>query len=277
MKKNDHAITYFENQARLWTEVYDASDQRSYGFLKRKASVMESIKNFVESDNKFKIVNSIDIGCGAGPYLEDLCQITDKTVIGLDSSKAMINECKKNVVNKTGQIKYEICSSKDIKHPDNSFDLAIAVGHIEYFEDRIQLLKEFYRILKPGAIVIITFPNKLGISRLSGIPRTLHMLVPTKIKINILKFFNIFKRNKKNIDDIYLGTTFTRKEIRRLSKLSGFKVKDIRCVGYSPIRVFGIDLAFKKSKSIAEFIEQKESKPILKYFGNNLIATFQKQ
>lgn len=95
----------------------------------------------------------LDVGCGAGA---DACVaallvgISGK-VIGVDCTPAMINKARK-IARHAALINIEFHEA-DINHlpiADSSIDVVISNGAINLTEDKSEVFKELYRVLKPG-------------------------------------------------------------------------------------------------------------------------------
>jgi methionine biosynthesis protein MetW len=103
-------------------------------------------------------VNSkvLDIGCHTGITLEALkkknCQL-----FGIDMNPWAVNLArKKGIKVKKGDI------TKKLGFPDNEFDAIILDHVLEHVFDSIALLKEAYRVLKPGGKIIVGVPNMVS-------------------------------------------------------------------------------------------------------------------
>jgi len=87
----------------------------------------------------------MDIGCGNKPYREMFDRIA-KEYIGCD-------------VVQSSQNKVDIiCEATKIPLPGSSFDTVFSTQVIEHVGDHRALLKEAYRLLKPGGHIIISGP-----------------------------------------------------------------------------------------------------------------------
>lgn len=51
-----------------------------------------------------------------------------------------------------------------LPYDENSFDVAVCIEVIEHIENQFHLIKELFRIVKPGGRVIVTTPNILNIN-----------------------------------------------------------------------------------------------------------------
>ena len=87
----------------------------------------------------------LDIGCGNKPYQEMFQGIT-KEYVGCD-------------VVQSDQKKVDvICEATKIPLPDSSFDTVFSTQVIEHVEDHQALVKEAFRLLKPGGHFIVSGP-----------------------------------------------------------------------------------------------------------------------
>lgn len=94
----------------------------------------------------------LDVGCGNGEFINYMKRNGWQTV-GIDFDKEAVNAAKsRNLDVKSGNLNEQ-------KFPANNFD-AITIAHvIEHIYDPVELLKECFRILKPGGKLVIATPN----------------------------------------------------------------------------------------------------------------------
>jgi len=116
------------------------------------------IKNIVKSiSQRQKIKKVLDAGCGEGHLLESIYNSAkDYEYYGVDITPVALDRTKLR------------CPFADIKqadisetnYPNDFFDVVICSEVLEHVYNFKLALNEFNRILKPGGILIITFPNE---------------------------------------------------------------------------------------------------------------------
>lgn len=91
----------------------------------------------------------LDLCCGSGQSTKFLVQYS-QNVTGLDISPVSLERAQRNVP----QAKYVEALAEDIPFPDNNFDLVhTSVAMHEMTTSQLQqILKEVYRVLKPGGV-----------------------------------------------------------------------------------------------------------------------------
>jgi len=90
----------------------------------------------------------LDVGCGTGNFTKKLsCLGFD--VIGLEPDDEMREKALKK------ELKCVKGVAEDIPFEDNTFDAAISVAAIEFFEDKLKALNEMLRVVKKGGKVLI--------------------------------------------------------------------------------------------------------------------------
>lgn len=105
-----------------------------------------------------QIVNSriLDFGSGLGITANHLAKNNDVIAIECNSDMVEMRICE----NSYQQIIGDIAKLREQK--DMSFDAVICHNVLEYIEDRKDIIREFYRVLKPNGIISIVKHNHAG-------------------------------------------------------------------------------------------------------------------
>lgn len=145
-KKSSHKLSSIDAY-KLWSNFYDDQPDNVVLYLEEKL-FSEMISQIDISGKKL-----LDIGCGTGRHWKEISDLKPLQLIGIDSSKEMIEKLKR----KFNEAEVFVSKNNSLKNfEDNYFDLIIStltIGHInglgEYF-------REWNRVLKPDGEIIIT-------------------------------------------------------------------------------------------------------------------------
>jgi ubiquinone/menaquinone biosynthesis C-methylase UbiE len=117
----------------------------------------------------------LDLGAGEGQAVELLNKLGIEAV-GTEVSKFALKEAKKN-----GRNVIESDFNDGIPFKDNKFGAVVALFVVNYAKDEWNLLKECYRVLRPGGKILIETTNKFDKRRDYGIGRR-HVYAPTTLE-----------------------------------------------------------------------------------------------
>jgi len=170
----------------------------------------------------------LDLGCGNGRLVE-VFKERNIEYIGADVSEKLIKIAKE----KYPQNEFIIISDFNLPFSNNYFDKVYSLAvfhHIPSEEFRLQFLREIKRILKPGGNLILTVWNL----------NPFKMLLIRKPKRTISFFkcliFKILGKSKLDYNDFFIPWKnicqryihyFSKGELKRLVKKSGFKIKEL--------------------------------------------------
>ena len=112
--------------------------------------IRTAIRDFLNNESVNLQGRFLDFGCGEMPYRKMLCENSQITqYIGLDLEVATVNRKNKPDLTWDG---------KKIPLGDNSIDCAMATEVFEHCADTELVMKEIFRVLKPGGFLIFTVP-----------------------------------------------------------------------------------------------------------------------
>jgi SAM-dependent methyltransferase len=102
------------------------------------------LKRFAPSGRQAAI---LDAACGNGRFAFEFCRLGYTNVTGTDLYPSL----------QTGGKFYYVCASLDaLELPDASFDFAYCMSAIYHLEDPADGFRELYRVLRPGALAVLT-------------------------------------------------------------------------------------------------------------------------
>ena len=122
------------------------------------------------SKEKRRPLKCLEVGCFEGNLLFLLNNLfnSDRDIefIGGDLSPKGIAlaQRRSDFFKLSNRIKFQVMDANKLPFDDNTFDVLICSEVLEHLENPEIAINEFYRVLKPGGLAIITTPNKgLGI------------------------------------------------------------------------------------------------------------------
>ena len=107
----------------------------------------KELLNFISKNAKEIKGNVLDIGCGEKPY-EELFNATSYTGIDIETTKEYHASSKVDV----------FYNGLDLLFESNTFDSIVCFEVLEHVFEPERIVKEMYRVLKPGGKIILTTP-----------------------------------------------------------------------------------------------------------------------
>lgn len=112
-----------------------------------------------EAIKKYNISGAaLDLGCGNGKTLLSLPNNFNE-IHGVDILDILSPEAKAKVKFSSADLNFE-----KLPYPNNSIELVTAFQIIEHLENPFWVMREVYRVLRPGGIFMISVPNPFNLS-----------------------------------------------------------------------------------------------------------------
>lgn len=191
-------IKPFEGASEKKQQVSEMFDQIAprYDFMNRFLSVGIDVGWRIKAIRRFKKENPqylLDVATGTADMAIRACKMLSlQKVAGIDISENMLNYGRQKVAKEGLENKIELLSgdSEHIPFMDNTFDGAMVAFGVRNFQNLEKGLSEIYRVIKPGAkLIVLEFSQP----RIPGV-RNLYNLYMGIVAPEIAK---LFRQNKK--------------------------------------------------------------------------------
>jgi len=178
MKQEQITREKFNHLKRYYDETWDIDDHTLHvGVFKEETDSLETAYKRANEELKSKLSYVapltagsciLDVGCGAGRTLVDLCNRHDCGGVGVDISDAQIADARRHLraVNtvrrragkKSLAIKFIRCSASELRQnlrADEQFSHVISQDAILLEQNKAALFQDIYRLLIPGGVCAI--------------------------------------------------------------------------------------------------------------------------
>ncbi len=250
-------IDFFDKTSASYLAEYEKETVEGYSFRIRREKVLSLIPYAGEKRK------ALDIGCGPGVMIEGLLK-KKYAVNCIDAAPEMINltqeKYKENPLVAAG-----IGKADNLNFSDDTFDLILSMGLLEYLEDQEKAITEIKRVAKKGGVIILTFPNKTSPCRIFN--RASSFLVkPISKTLRAIA--------KKPSQALTHKEYYPKKTIEFLEK-NGLKVSDIIYYNFKLIP-YPFDKWFPKLTIFQSKLFEKLDKTFLKFLGTGFILKTEK-
>lgn len=147
-------------QPDWWRRIFNSM------YLKTDADVVEDKKitsfeldlfsNILKMDPENAI---LDLACGQGRHALELSRRGFRNVSGLDRSHFLINKAKQVNQAEGLSVSFKEGDARKLPYPADTFDVVMILGnsygYFESMEDDLKILKEVFRVLKPGGKFLV--------------------------------------------------------------------------------------------------------------------------
>ena len=207
-----------------------------------------------------------DVGCGPAQYAEPLVQ-RGFTYHGIDIAPEMYGPVQQKLAGEQ-KAKFSVGSIEKIPLESGSVDGAIVVGVIEYVASDAKSFPELHRVLKPGGILIVTFPNVLN---------PWHA-IRTLLRPVLSPLMRRFTRNPDLANTVWVSDmvyrVFTPGGVSADLSRAGFEVVDHVCHGYD---LYPRDRAISEGQVPRKISWESTMSRVFPKLGSNYILCLRKR
>lgn len=136
--------------------VYDLGE-RWLGRLAYGNKVAQMRRQFMKELEWFPGCSALYVSIGTGTdlrYLPDDIEVSAIDWTGADISLGMLKKCQK-IWGGRANLNLVNCAAEDLPFADQSFDVVLHVGGINFFSDKKRAIEEMIRVAKPGTKIMI--------------------------------------------------------------------------------------------------------------------------
>jgi 2-polyprenyl-6-hydroxyphenyl methylase/3-demethylubiquinone-9 3-methyltransferase len=205
----EQAIGFHSGLASDWEAKYSSRAS----FRARERALAALLADAVERGT----YRWLDAGCGTGHFSRQIASL-GASVIGVDGAPEMITAARRLGAVGGGQVIYR--TSADLAHlpeDDESFDGVLCSSVLEYLEEPVRVLDEFWRVTRAGGTLIVTLPNRRALVRLA------QRIVYTVTGATIRRPYPEYVSHVKGF--------WTRAEAVTLLKAAGYEVRTVSVGG----------------------------------------------
>jgi SAM-dependent methyltransferase len=137
----------------FYAEYFKIEDKH-WWFVGRRNVFLHMLDKYLPPTSDGRERRILDLGCGTGTMLKYLSRYGRAQ--GADADEGAVQFCHERGVHDVQQI----AEMPDVPLPfeDNTFDLVTALDVVEHIEDDRGALRELYRVIRPGGMLMISVP-----------------------------------------------------------------------------------------------------------------------
>lgn len=140
-RRRDASHRYFESVASTWRDIRRESQDETAYFAELAALIPTE-------------ATLLELGCGSGALLEALLPRSGKT-IGVDYSRAMLDEAKRNLGERAGSVELRLGELEHLPLADHSVDVAVACMVLHHIARPAEVLAEAARVVRSGGRLVV--------------------------------------------------------------------------------------------------------------------------
>ncbi|MBI4407414.1 MAG: class I SAM-dependent methyltransferase [Candidatus Kerfeldbacteria bacterium] len=130
----------------MWNTLAPVYDRIIGRLLNNDITVIKQIIHWKKSD----VV--LDLGGGTGRVAEQLQALVEKIIVADPAEKMLVRAKRKG-------LHTQLLTDVTLPFPDQTFDVVTLIETFHHFKNQTESLKECYRVLKSGGIVLMEEPN----------------------------------------------------------------------------------------------------------------------
>jgi len=197
------------------------------GLEEEKEYIQKQILSYYGSFEGLKVLGA---GCGTG-RIEAWLASEGASVICMDHLLEAIQISRIHAQRMECSEHFVVGDLERMPFKDMTFDLINSGGVLEHFDTPQKALREYFRITKPGGVIVISVPNLIGHNASYGMKPLAELVLRNRIKSSLIE------------------QDFSARKLRKVIRESGFRCLDISPTLFNVFDYFPFS-AFKRLLSL---------------------------
>lgn len=182
-------IEHFDAKQDYWFSIYTQTDTfPGYNLNKQHEATLATVAAHLQGSGRI-----LDVGCGAGFTALALADMGYQ-VSGIDLAPKMIERAQHEAGLRGLNIDFRVSGAESLPYEAAGFDAVIALGLMGNLREDQPTLREMYRVLKPGGLLVLSMPNFCGLDRWLSLPRTYALILGHRFRLLRRRIVNMARR-----------------------------------------------------------------------------------
>jgi SAM-dependent methyltransferase len=154
---------YDSHYDQVDTDVYRAIRRATYREDLGQASwiTADECRQFCDWLGIRAVHRLLEVACGSGGVSTRIAEITGAEIVGVDINSFAIDAAQRRAAPQRARVRPKFMladADQPLPFPDQSFDFVFCNDSINHFRDRLSVLREWQRLLRPGGRCLYTDP-----------------------------------------------------------------------------------------------------------------------
>lgn len=150
-----------------WTRLVFNAGSAAYDLLTNQAVWREQVASVLDHvPAPARVERVLDLGCGPGMSAFVLAErLPHASVDGVDLAEKMVSRARRHHARsfpRLANVRFHVGDATDLHWPDDTFDLAVGHSFLYLVPDRLAVLEQVRRVLRPGGTLVLLEPNRAG-------------------------------------------------------------------------------------------------------------------
>ena len=159
---------------------------------------LDDLERLMPAENR-QYQQVLDAGCGFGHSFAELARrFSPVTIVGLDADPGLIERAGAAAADCSSEVRFHLANASCMKLPDAQFDLVFCHQTFHHIVEQDAAMAEFFRVLKPGGILLFAESTRRYIHSL---PIRLLFRHPMEVQKTAAEYLDIIRKAGFDLPD----------------------------------------------------------------------------